>query len=222
MFRLLHNARVRRGRGGTLVLFVNAAMSPSRCVTDHDRFDRLRGQLNELLSLYGSKVTEQGKFARGAQAATLAEAARLAGELFSELERRGCHDLLLTYCDEELVRKSLFHAVSEASKSIPDRIRRHTGLGEDGEELYGRVFGTKTVAPLIAVTAMSNESEASEHRGSKNLLTGIHGHYRKPRAHATGSAPPRSGTTSSTRSLSSPTSIDASTRQESDHDPHVA
>lgn len=83
------------------------------------------------------------------------------------------------------MRKSLFHAVSEASKSIPDRIRRHTGLGEDGEDLYGRVFGTKTVAPLITITAMNNDSEASEHRGFKNLLTGIHGHYRNPRAHAT-------------------------------------
>ncbi|SEQ74570.1 TIGR02391 family protein [Microlunatus flavus] len=185
LLRLLHNAQVRRGRGDTLVVFVNAALNPSRYVNDHARFDRLRGQLNELLSLYGFKITEQGKFARGQQAATLSEAARLSGELVSELRRRGCHQLLLTYCGEELVRKSLFHAISEASKSIPDRIRRHTGLGEDGEDLYGRVFGTKTVAPLITVTAMSNDSETSEHRGFKNLLTGIHGHYRNPRAHAT-------------------------------------
>jgi uncharacterized protein (TIGR02391 family) len=182
---LLHNAQVRRRSGRTLVAFVNAAMNPSRYVDDHDRFDRLRGQLNELLSLYGFKITEQGKFGRGQQAATLSEAARLAGELVSELQRRGCHHLLLTYCDQELVRKSLFHAISEAAKSIPDRIRRHTGLGDDGEDLYGRVFGTRTVDPLVRINPMSNESDGSEHRGFKNLLTGIHGHYRNPRAHAT-------------------------------------
>ena len=77
------------------------------------------------------------------------------------------------------------HAIGEAPKSIPDRIHRHTGSGEDGKDLYGRVFGTKTVPPLIRITAMTNDSEASEHRGFKNLLTGIHGHHRNPRAHAT-------------------------------------
>lgn len=44
LFRLLHNAQVERGTGRTLVSFVNAAMSPSRYINDHDRFDRLRGR----------------------------------------------------------------------------------------------------------------------------------------------------------------------------------
>lgn len=185
LLQLLHNAQVRRGRGDTLVMFVNAVMNQSRYVNDHDRFDRLRGQLNELLALYGFRITEEGKFGRGQQAATLSEAARLAGELSAELQRRGCHQLLLTYCDQELMRKSLFHAIGEASKSIPDRLRRHTGLGTDGDELYGQVFGTRTADPLVRINAMLDESEASEHRGFKNLLTGIHDHYRNPRAHAT-------------------------------------
>lgn len=179
----LHNAQVRRGRGDTLVVFINSAMNLSRYVRDHDRFDALRGQLNEVLALYGFRVNEQGQFARGAQASTLSEAAQLAGELIAELRRRGCHPALLAYCDEELVRKSLFHAISEAAKSIPDRLRRHTGLGTDGEDLYTAVFGSKTAAPLVAISPMSTDSEVSEHRGFKNLLTGIHGHYRNPRAH---------------------------------------
>ena len=37
----------------------------------------------------------------------------------------------------------------------------------------------------MAVTPFRSESDKSEHRGFKNLLTGIHGHYRNPRAHST-------------------------------------
>lgn len=180
----LHNAQVRRGSGNTLVAFVNSAMNPSRYVRDHARFEALRDELNEVMALYGLRANEQGKLARGPQASTLSEAAQLAGELFAELRRRNCHAALLAYCDEELVRKSLFHAISEAAKSIPDRLRRHTGLGIDGEELYGAVFGSKTQPSLVAINAMSTASEESEHRGFKNLLTGIHGHYRNPRAHS--------------------------------------
>ena len=181
----LHNGQVRRRRGDTLIVFVNSAMNPSRYVGDHGRFDLLRAQLNELLARYGFRVNEQGKFATGKHAATLTEAAQLAGELVAELGRRGCHPALLMYCDEELVRKSLFHAIAEAAKSIPDRLRRHTGLGTDGEDLYGAVFGTKTADPTVLITPFTTESEKSEHRGFKNLLTGIHGHFRNPRAHAT-------------------------------------
>ncbi|GLY99854.1 TIGR02391 family protein [Actinoplanes sp. NBRC 103695] len=181
----LHNAQVRRGTGNTLIAFINAAMSPSRYVRDPQRFDQLRGELNAVLVLYGLRINEQGQLARGPSATTLSEAARFSGELLSELRRRGCHPALLDYCSEELVRQSLFHAVSEASKSIPDRIRRHTGLAGDGAGLYDQVFGTNTTAPLIRITDMRDDSEVSEHKGFKNLLVGVHGHYRNPRAHRT-------------------------------------
>lgn len=181
----LHNAQVRRGNGATLVAFINAAMNPVRYVSDPHRFDDLRGQLNARLVMYGMRVNEEGKLARGAAASTLSEAAQLSGELMSELRRRGCHALVLKYCTEELVRQSLFHAVAEASKSIPDRVRRHTGLAGDGAALYDQVFGTNTTQPLVSINDLSDDSDASEQKGFKNLLVGIHGHYRNPRAHRT-------------------------------------
>jgi hypothetical protein len=94
----------------------------------------LRGKQSPLACLFesASGVTpayrpqgdDEGKLAKTRQATTLNEAARVAGELVSELRRRDCHPALLTYCDEELIRKSLFHAIQEAAKSIPDRLRR--------------------------------------------------------------------------------------------------
>ncbi len=181
----LHNAQVRQQAGNALVAFIGAAMHPSRFVTDQGRFDRLQGQLNEVLALFGYRVNDEGKLARGTQAKTLNEAARVAGELISELSRRDCHPALLTYCSEELLRKSLFHAIEEAAKSIPDRLRRHTNLGTDGEDLYTAVFGSRTTTPVVRINAFTTDSEQSEHKGFKNLLTGVHGHYRNPRAHST-------------------------------------
>lgn len=181
----LNNAQVTQYAGNVLVVFLNAAMNPSRYVSNPSRFAQLQSQLNEVLVLFGFRVNDEGKFARAPKASTLSEAARLSGEFVAELRRRNCHPALLEYCDEELFRKSLFHAIEEAAKSIPDRLRRHTSLGTDGEDLYATVFGGKATEPLVTVTPFQTESEKSEQRGLKNLLTGIHGHYRNPRAHAT-------------------------------------
>lgn len=181
----LNNAQVRRGRGDTLVVYLNAAMEPVRYVGDPGRLDQLRDGLNQVLALYGYRVTPEGQFARGARASTLDEAAQLAGALSAQLRRRGCHPTVMTYCREELLRKSLFHAVGEAAKSIPDRLRLHTGSGLDGADLYGELFGAKHGNPQVTINDFHSDSEKSEHRGFVDLLKGIHGHYRNPRAHKT-------------------------------------
>lgn len=182
----LHNTQVRRGDGATLVVFVRAAMDQGRYVGDHGRFHSLRDQLNEVLVLDGLGVNDEGKLVRAKERArTLADAAELSGTLHSELRRRGCHPQLIAYCREELIAKSLFHALSEAAKSIPDRIRSMTGIPLDGAELYDDVFGTKAKPPRVTINALATPSEDSEHKGFKNLLVGIHGHYRNPRAHST-------------------------------------
>jgi hypothetical protein len=56
----LHNTQVRRGDGATLVVFLAAAMNPTRYVNDHARFRSLQAQLNEVLVLHGSASTMQG------------------------------------------------------------------------------------------------------------------------------------------------------------------
>lgn len=81
--------------------------------------------------------------------------------------------------------KSLFHAVSEAAKSIPDRVRSMTGCTLDGADLYDEVFGTKQKPATLRVNPLKTVSEESEHKGFKNLLVALHGLHRNPRAHAT-------------------------------------
>jgi uncharacterized protein (TIGR02391 family) len=181
----LHNAQVRRGDGATLVAFINAAMRPASYVTTPGRWEALRAELDEVLVLWGLRINDEGKLATGKKARTLPEAAELAGRLHSELKRRGCHDEILLYCREELIAKSLFHAMSEAAKSIPQRIRGITGLAGDGAVLYDQAFGTKQQPPILRINSLTTVSEESEHKGFKNLLLGIHGHYRNPRVHTT-------------------------------------
>lgn len=182
----LHNAQVKRGSGKTLIAFINSSMRPDLYVNDEARWRALREQLDQVLVFHGLRINDSGQLAfRREQARTLSEAAGLAGTLHTELRRRGCHEQLLAYCREELIARSLFHAISEAAKSLPDRIRSMTGCALDGAELYDQVLGTKQAPPLLHINAFSTPAEESEHRGFKNLLIGIHGHYRNPRAHST-------------------------------------
>ncbi len=128
----LYNVQVRQQAGNVVGGFIAKAMSPSRYAAQPGRFNDLRDQLNEFLVYYGYSVTEAGKLMAGTKASTISEGAARAGRLRTELVRRGCHAELLRYCDEELINRSLFHAMSEASKSIPARIRSITGLAGDG------------------------------------------------------------------------------------------
>ncbi|NLG23637.1 MAG: hypothetical protein GX555_19670 [Actinomycetales bacterium] len=95
-----------------IIRFIAEAMAPGRYLQEQRRFYALRDGLSEALSLVGMQVNDQGKVARvEARATTLDEVARLAGRLRTELVRRGVHPEVLRYCEEELLRKSLFHAV---------------------------------------------------------------------------------------------------------------
>lgn len=185
LYRTLHNTQVRQGCGNVLPAFIARAMAPGRYSEDPQRWHLLRAGLDAFLVHYGYQIRDDGRLLRGVKATSLDEAAELAGSLRHELQRRGVHSKLLRYCSRELVVRSLFHAVSEAAKSIPDRIRFLTGFELDGEKLYQEVFGTKNQEPALYFNAYRTESEISAHKGFKNLLLGIHGHYRNPRAHAT-------------------------------------
>jgi uncharacterized protein (TIGR02391 family) len=180
----LYNVQVRQQAGNVMGGFIAKAMNPSRYAAQPARFDELRDQLNQFLVFYGYSVNEAGKLATGEMASSISEGAALAGRLQTELRRRGCHSELFRYCDEELVGRSLFHAMSEASKSIPARVRNITGLAGDGAALYDGVLGTNREHPPWSINAHESDSDISEHRGFKNLLVGIHGHFRNPRAHS--------------------------------------
>jgi uncharacterized protein (TIGR02391 family) len=178
-------ARQQRDRASNcLIRFITDAMDPSRYVSDPGRFSALRDSLTEALALVGLGINEKGQVARATKAATLDDVARLAGRLHTELTRRGVHNQVLAYCNEELIRQSLFHAVFEAVKGLAARLRTLTGSGLDGSDLIDHCFGTRSGQPVVRINACASETDLSEHKGFANLLRGTFGTFRNPPAHA--------------------------------------
>lgn len=183
LYHSLVQAQSSQRAGNAISAFIAKALNPGRYASTPQRFHELRAQLNEFMVFYGWAVDEGGLLGRTKAAVTMSQGAELAGSLLTELKRRGTHAELLSYCREELITKSLFHAMSEASKSIPTKVRQLTGLVGDGAALYDGVFGTNRDRPLWRINRYLSDSDISEHRGFKNLIIGIHGHFRNPRAH---------------------------------------
>ena len=170
--------------GNCVVAFMTKAMSPIRYRNDQAEFARLQGELNEVLIYASLRITDAGKVARtkGGAATTLDQAAERAGTIRTELRRRDTHPELLRYCTTELLQKNNFHALLEAAKSIPDRIRHLTGLKLDGAALVNATLTNKS-GPMLAINAGLTSTDLSEQSGFANLVIGLLGLYRNPTAH---------------------------------------
>ena len=160
-------ARQQRDQAGNcIVRFIAEAMAPGRHFKDPTRRQNIQDGLNERLLLMGLKVREDGKVAKASQmASTVDEAVRIAGRLKTELVRRGTHPEVLRYCEEELVRRSIFHAVFEAAKGLAARLRQLGGSTLDGSKLVDYCFGAKTGKPVLRINDFRTESDESEHSG---------------------------------------------------------
>jgi uncharacterized protein (TIGR02391 family) len=94
------------------------------------------------------------------------------------------HADVLQFCRAELLQQNYFHAVFEATKSIAAKVRTLSGLTNDGAELVQHAFGMGGgKMPLVAINALSTETDKGEQRGFASLLTGLFGTIRNPLAH---------------------------------------
>jgi uncharacterized protein (TIGR02391 family) len=165
--------------------FLTEAMTPARYLRDPARFEELRRALAPPLSLLGLEITPQGHLGAAADTATtLDDVARITGRLRYELERRGVHAEVIRYCDQELIRQSLYHAIFEATKGVSERLRKMSGLPGDGGPLLDACFGAAG-GPLLRINAYTTESDVMEQKGFVNLVKGIFGTFRNPAAHTT-------------------------------------
>ena len=170
--------------GNCVVAFMTQAMSPVLYRDDPAGFSRRQAGLNEVLVFTGCCINDEGKVARlrSGKASTLDEATKRASTIRVELRRRDTHPDLLLYCTVELLMKNNFHALLEASKSMPDRIRSMTGETSDGAELIQATV-TPSSGPLVAINAGVTETDRKEQSGFANLIIGLLGLYRNPTAH---------------------------------------
>lgn len=171
----------RRDRGAILA-FMRKSMKPERYIRSSERFEVMRNNLNAALSFAGLAVDASGTLSASQKVRTLPEAERRANELRDGLSARGVHPDVLRFCRAELLADNYFHAVLEATKSVADKVRDRTGLQDDGATLVNRAL--RGNPPMLAINALSTESEKSEQRGFANLVNGIFGMFRNPTAHA--------------------------------------
>jgi len=169
-------------RNRTHVLqFIRLAMSPARYSREPHRFEPMRAAVNLALAFAGLVVDEAGKLTAVDAVATLPEAQRRARDLRADLEGRGVHPDVLAFCRAELLADNYFHAVQEAVKSVADKMRRLTGLTDDGAPLVDRTLGGEP--PKLAINPRLTVSEKSEQSGFANLVKGTFGMFRNPTAH---------------------------------------
>jgi uncharacterized protein (TIGR02391 family) len=171
---LAHNRRA-------ILQFIREAMKPERYAMKQDRFEPMRLNINRVLALCGLIVDAGGKLSPVEQATTLSEANHRADDLRADLTRRGVHTDVLVFCKAELVGENYFHAVLEATKSIAEKIRKRTGLTEDGAKLVDLALCGNS--PRLSINAHSTESHRSEQSGFANLVKGTFGMFRNPTAH---------------------------------------
>jgi uncharacterized protein (TIGR02391 family) len=182
LFDALVEAQNKYQVGNHLVMFINRALDPVKYARDKDKFEWRRNELNVVLSFSGFSVREDGKVIHTNNETTLKGALARAGALRSKLDDRKAHSEIFKYCKAELLEENYFHAVLEAIKGVANRIRELSGLTSDGAELVNKAFSVKT--PILAINALSTETEHSEQKGFSNILIGIFGAIRNPTAHA--------------------------------------
>ena len=164
-----------------ILKFIQVAMQPARYIGQEALFHDRRVDLNKRLSFVGLELAETGKYRIVSKSTTISEAEERANRFKHKLESRNVHSFIFNYCKAELLVENYFHSVFEATKSLADRIRKITGLQNDGNALVETAFST--TIPLIKINDLKNDSERSEHIGLCNLVKGIFGLIRNPTAH---------------------------------------
>jgi uncharacterized protein (TIGR02391 family) len=166
-------------------VFIQKTLSPVRYADKHEQFEQFRMEINTRLAFIGLELLETGKYRRVSRAETIPEAQKRADLLKRKLNDRKVHPDVLLFCKAELLQDNYFHAVFEATKSVAEKIREKAGLKEDGSVLVDLAFGLgEKKTPKLALNALSNESEESEHKGFANLLKGMFGMFRNTTGHA--------------------------------------
>lgn len=176
-----HNAQASKGDRTAILAFIRLAMAPPRHAREPARYEPMRAHLNRALAFAGLVCDQAGVLSFADAATTLPEAERRARDLRADLEGRGVHPDVLAFCRSELLVDNYFHATLEAVKSIGDKMRKRTGLTDDGAALVDRVFGGDK--PMLAINALASKSEQDEQKGFVNLLKGVFGMFRNPTAH---------------------------------------
>lgn len=167
--------------GRPILALIIAAMAPDRTLDRRAAAGVTRDELNQILSLSGFLVRDDGRVGRTSRAATDAEAASRSTRLRTHLKERGAHAEVVRHCRPELLKTDYYEAVFEAVKGLGTRLREKAGVDQDGRSLVQATLQGKS--PRIRLTACTTETERNEQAGIALLAEGIFAAFRNPPAH---------------------------------------
>ena len=178
----LQEKQAQKGNGGAVVGLIHAAMKPERTLTRLTQAAVARDELNQVLSLSGYEVRDNGRIGRTTRATTDSEAAARSKRLHKLLTERGAHADVLLYCRPQLLREDFYEAVFEAIKGLGHRLRSMTGeTNDDGPRLVELVLEGDD--PPILLNDRANRSQKDEQRGVALLTKGMFAAFRNPASH---------------------------------------
>jgi uncharacterized protein (TIGR02391 family) len=164
-----------------VIALITAAMTPDRTLGRRADAAVARDELNQVLSLSGYRVRDDGRIATTQRATTDNDAASRSNRLRTLLDQRGGHPEVLKHCRPELLRTDFYEAVFEGMKGLGDRTRSMGARDEDGPKLVESVL--EGSVPLIRLNARVTQSQRDEQRGVALLMKGMFAAFRNPAAH---------------------------------------
>jgi uncharacterized protein (TIGR02391 family) len=164
-----------------VIALITAAMTPDRTLGRRADAAVARDELNQVLSLSGYRVRDDGRIATTQRATTDNDAASRSNRLRTLLDQRGGHPEVLKHCRPELLRTDFYEAVFEGIKGLGDRTRSMGARDEDGPKLVESVLEGSD--PLIRLNARVTQSQRDEQRGVALLMKGMFAAFRNPAAH---------------------------------------
>lgn len=151
-------------QGGRPVLaLIIAAMAPDSTLGRRPAAVTTRDELNQILSLSGYCVRDDGRIGHASKATTDGEAARRGTRLRTRLTERGAHPEILRHCRSELLKTDFYEAMFEAVKGLGARLRETSKLDRDGRSLVQATLQGKTARLLL--TPYTTETKRNEQIG---------------------------------------------------------
>lgn len=171
------------GCGNNVIDFIQKTITPKR-YNDSQEFENDKAAINEKLLYEGFEINEKGQIQQCKKAQTISEAKERSQKIKTKIRGMRIHSEIIKYCDEEWLNEDYFHAMEEVAKSVFDRLRKMTGIQQDGGVLATACFSLGQAGlPILALNRLETESEKSEQKGFMNFCTGFYGLYRNPKAH---------------------------------------
>lgn len=162
---------------------IEYTLSPQNFIHNPETWKSIKTNVNAQLMFYGFEIDDSGKIQKSKPVESFSDAQKRLKTFSSRLEDKNIHKETIKYCRQELFNENYFHAVFEASKGLIERLRTMTNSNLDGNTLVDEIFKIKDPCIIINGNFLITETEKSECKGMRSLISTIVYLYRNPKAH---------------------------------------